>query len=644
MKPAQPKLIPNLKRQIPPVLIVFALCLFSGCAKSLPAHPLAYQKPADAAESPGNHLVGSTSPYLIQHSHNPVDWYPWGAEAIAKAKRENKPIFLSVGYSACHWCHVMERESFENLEIAKQMNASYVCVKVDREERPDIDAQYLISVQMMNGSAGWPMSVFMTPDLKPFYGATYFPPEKFKAVLARMSDLWRDENKRVVDASERMALKMQAYAEGEAVKSQEAISPALVDETFKSLLRSQDKIHGGFGSAPKFPQAPILAFLLDQQRRKPRPELNALLIRTLDGMANGGIFDQIGGGFHRYSTDEKWLIPHFEKMLYDNAQLARLYFDAYDLTHLPRFRKVAERTLDFVLREMTDEKTGGFYSTLDADSEGAEGKFYVWKPAEIEAILGKADADRFCNAYQVTKTGNFLEESSALSLAGNLSETQEKSLAPFREKLLATRSKRIRPATDDKILTAWNGLMITAFARGYEVTKAEKYRKAAERAADYLHDNLISKEGALLRSARGGKSGTVAGFLDDYAFYAEGLIALGGATKDAKWNSYAREVVEKMTRFYWDKDGTGGFLSIGPDNAPVKKRHDGEDNATPSPNGVAARVLLQLASLPAKDRPAGEAAQFRREAAQTVQVFQPLMKRAPTAFPTLLIAWQEGKK
>ena len=538
---------------------LLASLVLNGCARRTSAQPQTPPIVTPKIEKAGNHLVGSTSPYLLQHAHNPVDWHPWGAEALAKAKAENKPIFLSVGYSACHWCHVMERESFENPEIAAQMNASYICIKVDREERPDIDAQYLIAVQMMNRSAGWPMSVFLTPDLKPFFGATYFPPDKFKQVLSRMSDLWRDDNKRVIAAADEVALRMQTYAEGEAVKSSEALPASAIPEAVSTLLKQQDRVHGGIGSAPKFPQAPILAFLLAQQRRKPQAELLTMLTKNLDAMANGGIFDQVGGGFHRYSTDEKWLIPHFEKMLYDNAQLARLYFDAYETTKAPRYRRIAERILDFVLREMTDEKTGGFYSTLDADSEGVEGKFYVWKPEEVLAILGKVDGERFNRIYRVTQAGNFLEGNSALSLSDNLSEAQEASVAPLREKLLAARSKRVRPTTDDKILTAWNGLMITAFARGYEVSHDACYKKAAERAANYLQNSLTTKDGVLLRAARGGVSGSIPGFLDDYAFYAEGLIALGRATKDDRWIDSARSVVEKMTRFYWDKDGTGGF-------------------------------------------------------------------------------------
>ena len=620
------------------------LILFTfGCVRQSAAQPPKSETSIVKSEHPLNHLAGSTSPYLLQHSHNPVDWYPWGDEALQRAKKENKPIFLSVGYSACHWCHVMERESFENTEIAALMNASFICVKVDREERPDIDAQYMIAVQMMTGSGGWPMSVFITPDLKPFYGGTYYPPDRFKLLISKMSDLWRDDQKRVLSAGDEAAKRMQAYAEGETVKSEESVPASVVPSAVATLLKQQDKVHGGIGTAPKFPQEPILAFLLDQQRRKPRPELLAMLIKTLDGMANGGIFDQLGGGFHRYSTDEQWLIPHFEKMLYDNAQLARLYFDAYEVTKLPRYKLIAQRTLDFVLREMSDEKTGGFYSSLDADSEGVEGKYYVWTASQILEALGKADGEKFNRIYRVDRTGNFNADASVLSLAAALTSEQEKDLAPLREKLSAVRGKRIRPNTDDKVLTAWNSLMIVALARGYEVTHEERYLKAANRATDFILKTLTSQDGELLRSARVGVPGKVTGFLDDYAFFAQALISLHRATKDPARLSAARGVVERMTRRYWDKDATGGFISPGPRDAPMQKRRDGEDNATPSPNGVAARVLLQLAALPGANRPAAEAAQLRREAAQTVQVFQPQLKRSPTAFPTLLMAWQEGK-
>jgi uncharacterized protein YyaL (SSP411 family) len=593
---------------------------------------------------PGNHLLGSTSPYLLQHAHNPVDWYPWGEEALQKAKSDKKPIFLSVGYSACHWCHVMEREDFENEEIARILNANFICIKVDREERPDIDAQYLLAVQLLNDSAGWPMSVWLTPDLKPFYGGTYYPPDQFKPLLEKIAAVWRDENAKVLTAADRIASWMQLITESSMRKTTASIPAGIVKNAIDALMAEFDRTQGGFGSRPKFPQAPRLAFLLDQNHRINRPEFS-LVTKTLDGMALGGIYDQIGGGFHRYSTDAKWRIPHFEKMLYDQAQMACLYLDAYEITQKPRYRQIAVQTLDFVLREMTDTKTGGFYSTLDADSEGQEGKYYVWTPAQLESVLGKADAERFAQVYGVTAEGSFESHQSVLALNEPLTSTQETALIPLRSKLLEARSKRVRPNTDDKILTAWNGLMIAAFARGYQVTGSVKFRDAAIHATDFIAKTLTKQDGTLIRGAREGKAGSVAGFLDDYAYYAVGLLTLYDATQETRFLTLARTVVDQMIRLFWDKDGAGGFLSRGPDGAPVKHQRDGEDNATPSPNGIAAQVLIRLAKLPvqSKDRPVTEASYLKRLAAQTIQVFQPLLVRAPAAFPTLLVAWQRLK-
>lgn len=591
-------------------------------------------------QKPANHLAGASSPYLLEHAHNPVDWYPWGDEALQKAKREHKPIFLSVGYSACHWCHVMAREDFENADIAKIMNANFVCIKVDREERPDIDAQYMLAVQIMTQSGGWPMSVWITPDLKPFYGGTYFPPDQFKPLLEKVAALWRDENARVLAAADSLSQQMQLVTEASVRKSTAAVPPNITAVALAELTKTFDKTNGGFGSKPKFPEAPRLAFLLSEYRHTQKPELLTMLTKTLDGMADGGVFDQLGGGFHRYSTDSHWLIPHFEKMLYDQALLARIYFDAYEITKKPLYRQIGTSTLDFVLKEMTDDKSGGFYSTLDADSEGKEGQFYVWTPKQIEDILGQADSSRFEKTYGVTSEGNFEGGASVLFLQAPLSQAQDQAMVPLREKLLISRNKRVRPNTDDKILTAWNGLMLSALARGYQVTQQKRYLDAAVRDADFISKTMTLSDGKLLRSAHAGKAGSVPGFLDDYACLAEGLLDLYEATKEEKWLAQSRATVEQMIRRYWDKDGSGGFLSRGPDGAPVAHMKDAEDNATPSSNGIAAQVLTRLAALPSSGRPAGESAQFRREAAQTVKAFQPLISRAPTAVPTLLTVWE----
>jgi uncharacterized protein YyaL (SSP411 family) len=626
------------------LLVVFGIV---GCGRRAMAKPQVKSTPQAATkeERAVNHLAGATSPYLLMHAHNPVDWYPWGDEALQRAKRENRPIFLSVGYSACHWCHVMEREDFENREVARLLNDHFVCIKVDREERPDIDAQYLLALQLMTENAGWPMSVWLTPDLKPFYGGTYYPPAEFKPLLEKISAVWRDEPDKVRAAADRVAQKMQEVTEERTRKATGAIPADCAQRAMEALSNAFDGVHGGFGRKPKFPEAPRLAFLLDQYRRSPRTQLLAQITRTLDGMAMGGIYDQIGGGFHRYSTDEKWRIPHFEKMLYDQAQLVPLYLETYRITRKPLYRRVAKETLDFVLREMTDPKTGGFYATVDADSEGIEGRYYVWTQARLKQALGTVEGERFAHAYGVTKAGNFGEGWNVLYVPMPLSTAQEAKLAPLRERLRAIRMLRVHPNLDDKVVTSWNGLMIAALARGYREIGEARYLKAAIAAADLLTKTMTTAEGQLLRSSRNGRAGRVSGFLDDYAFFANGLLSLYDATKERQWLQRAQATVDQMERRFWDKSGEGGFLSFGPDGAPVIQMREGEDSATPSPNGIAAQVLLHLANLRISQQdaghPAGEEAHLRQQAAQTIQAFQSLLTRSPWAVPSLLVAWEQ---
>ena len=625
--------------------LIAALCVVGWkwqhtATRAQAQHTFALQKQA-AAKQPANHLMGSTSPYLLQHAHNPVDWYPWGTEALELAKRENRPIFLSVGYSACHWCHVMEREDFENEEISKILNQNFVCIKVDREERPDIDSQYMTAVQMMTRSGGWPMSVWLTPDLKPFYGGSYYPADEFKPLLQKIASLWSTDPAKVRTAADQVALGMKQAMEAATRKTVAAIPADSLAKATTAYLNEFDGVNGGFGTKPKFPEAPRLRFLLAQYRRNRNPQTLALLTRTLDGMARGGIYDQIGGGFHRYSTDAKWLVPHFEKMLYDQAQMAQVYLDAYDLTHNALYKEVAQGTLDFVLREMTDPKTGGFYATLDADSDGEEGKFYVWTPEQIEAALGAADGKRFENAYGVTSTGNFGGGRNVLSQPVPLNPAQLSALAPLRAKLLTARAARVRPSTDDKVVTAWNGLMVGAFAKGYGFTHDEHYRAAALRAVDFLTKTLSKPDGSLLRAARQGTPGIVPGFLDDYTYTADGLLDLYAASRNERFRKQAQSLTEQMLRRFWDADGAGGFLIQGPGGAPIARSRSGEDDATPSPTGIAAQVLARLAALPAAPgQTPAQSAQYRRQVALTAQTFQPLLVRAPGAFPTLLLAWQ----
>ncbi len=612
-------------------------------AQAAARHTAAHQTQAEPKQ-PANHLVGSTSPYLLQHAHNPVDWYPWGTEALELAKRENRPIFLSIGYSACHWCHVMEREDFESEEISKILNQNFVCIKVDREERPDIDSQYMTAVQMMTGSGGWPMSVWLTPDLKPFYGGTFYPAADFKPLQQKIAALWSSDPTKVRIAADQVSLGMKQAMEATTRKTSAAIPADSLAKATAAYLNDFDRTNGGFGTKPKFPEVSRLRFLLDQYRRNRNPQILALLTRTLDNMAHGGIYDQLGGGFHRYSTDAKWRVPHFEKMLYDQSQMAQIYLDAYAVTQNPLYKDVAQGTLDFVLREMTDPKTGGFYATLDADSEGEEGKFYVWTAEQIETALGKADAERFDKAYGVTAIGNFGGGRSVLSVPAPLDSAQVSAFAPLRAKLLAARATRIRPSTDDKIVTSWNGLMIGAFAKGYAITHDDRYRAAAVRATDFLTKTLTRPDGSLLRAARQGAPGTVPGFLDDYAFSADGLLDLYAATKADRYRKLAQKLTEQMLRLFWDKNGVGGFLIQGPSGAPIAQTRSGEDDAIPSPTGTAAHVLARLAALPATaDQTPAQIAQYRQQVALTTQTFQPLLVRAPSAFPTLLLAWQSVK-
>ena len=442
-----------------------------------------------------NRLIDETSPYLLQHAHNPVDWYPWGEEALERAKAEDRPILLSVGYSACHWCHVMERESFEDPRIADLMNAEFVCIKVDREERPDVDSIYMGAVQAMTGRGGWPMTVFLTPEGKPFYGGTYFPPEDrhgipgFPRVLASIANAYRQERGEVVLATERLLQQMRAMAT--AGRGVEPLTADVLSAAFAGISKDFDPKYGGIGLQPKFPQPMTYEFLLRYHLRTGDVRALEMVGTTLDRMAMGGIYDQIGGGFHRYSTDTYWLVPHFEKMLYDNALLVRLYLHAYQITRKPLYRRVVEETLDYVLREMTDP-AGGFYSAQDADSEGEEGKFFVWRPEEIAEVLGEEDGALVSRYYGVTTVGNF-EGRSILNVAPEAADDMERAgiagerldslLRRARAGLMEARSRRVPPERDDKVLTSWNGLMIAAFAEAAAVLDRDDYGRVAERAA-----------------------------------------------------------------------------------------------------------------------------------------------------------------
>ena len=555
-----------------------------------------------------NHLTNETSPYLLQHVDNPVDWYPWGPEAMAVAEAEDKPILLSIGYAACHWCHVMAHESFEDPVTADQMNADFVNVKVDREERPDVDSIYMQAVTSMIGRGGWPMTVFLTPEGKPFYAGTYFPNAprhgmpSFRQVLAGIARAWKEDRDEVL-------LSASAIAEQLAALSHMGLELGSLDDgilrsAVRTLAGRFDAVWGGFGGAPKFPQPMTLEFLLRKSLRDGDSNALAMAEKTLEAMARGGMYDQLGGGFARYSVDERWLVPHFEKMLYDNAQLARVYLHAWQMTRNPFFRRVTEETLDYALREMRHEE-GGFYSSQDADSEGVEGKFYVWSADEIRDALGP-DADAFIRVYGVSDAGNW-EGQNVLNLhlnpeafaaqTGVDPEALAARIADARARLYQARAERIRPGLDDKVLTSWNGLMLAALAEAGPALGRPDYVEVAKASAEFLHRTMRSASGRLFRTWKAGSAAKYNAYLEDYAFLAEGLLALYEATFEARWLTWARELVELMRRHFSD-EGNGGFFDTSDDHEALLHRpKELQDNAIPCGNSVAATVLLKLSLL-----------------------------------------------
>ena len=575
-----------------------------------------------------NHLSGSLSPYLLQHAHNPVDWHPWGEAALAKAKAEQKPIFLSIGYSACHWCHVMERESFENPAVAEVMNAHFVNIKVDREERPDLDDLYMDAVQTLTGRGGWPMSVWLTPDLEPFYGGTYFPPEArggmpgFVPLLTRIAEVWRDDRAGVVGQAGTLAAELRRQAEVEAGK--ERPDQAVLDAALAQLRSGFDARWGGFGPAPKFPQQMAIELILAHGTGTDQ----AMARRTLDAMWEGGMYDHLGGGFARSSVDAQWLVPHFEKMLYDNAQLASCYLTAYQATGEARYAQVARETLDYLLRDLRDPR-GGFHSSEDADSEGEEGKFYVFTPAEVRDALGEADGERFCAAYGISEGGSFEHGTSVIhcfscAREASLPEGEDQML---RERLRLWRDRRVRPGKDDKVLAAWNGLALSALARGFQVLEDPRYLAAAQACASFMKRELW-REGRLLRVWRQGRAHTPA-FLEDEAAVVEGLVDLFEADFDPAWLRWAEALGERLlTRFHDPIDG--GFFSTEAGQVDlIFRQKPGFDNAIPSGNTLAARALLRLSRhLQRED--------FRLAAEGVLRCFGPWMQRAPRAFLGLL--------
>lgn len=553
-----------------------------------------------------NRLAEQTSPYLLQHAYNPVDWYPWGEEALRAAKAANKPILLSIGYSSCHWCHVMERESFENEAIAAIMNRHFICIKVDREERPDLDEIYMAATVAMNhGQGGWPMTVFLTPDQEPFFSGTYYPPEDrwgrpgFGTLLKKIADYWEQDAAGVKAQGKEMAARLQGAGR---IPSPVSVSESVVDEAVAQYQEDFDAAHGGFGGAPKFPPATGLSLLLRCHRRTGDPQTLAMVTKTLDMMAAGGIYDHIGGGFARYSTDERWLVPHFEKMLYDNALLARVYVEAYQVTGMPRYRDVAREVLDYIMREMTGPE-GGFYSATDADSEGIEGKFFVWSPAEVRTVLHQdEDARKFCALYDITESGNWEHTSIPNRLrpveevAAQLNVPAEElweTAARVKPRLYQARLRRVPPGLDDKVITAWNGMMLSAMAEAARVFGERRYHEAARRTADFLLKIHVKPDGRLLRASRGGRAHLDA-YLDDYAYMAEGLLDLYEADADESYLHAAAGLAGYLMADFHDPEQGGFFTTAKHHESLIVRTREGTDGATPSPNAVAASVLARL--------------------------------------------------
>ncbi|MHB1404673.1 MAG: thioredoxin domain-containing protein [Desulfitobacteriaceae bacterium] len=575
-----------------------------------------------------NKLVDEKSPYLLQHAFNPVDWYPWGDEAFAKAHQENKPIFLSIGYSTCHWCHVMERESFEDEEVATLLNRYFVAIKVDREERPDIDHIYMAFCQGLTGSGGWPLTILMTPEKRPFFAGTYFPKNRrygrqgLLEILEQVGSLWVEDDHKLRGAAEEIFDAVQAHTQTKTaplIDNDPSNAPLLgqdaslikeqgiklINEAFSRLAHTFDNRYGGFGPAPKFPSPHVLGFLLRYALTEPDSSALTMVRKTLDGIARGGMYDHIGFGFARYSTDEKWLVPHFEKMLYDNALLAYVFLEGYQMTHNDDYRRVAEEILTYIERDMTAPE-GGFYSAEDADSESEEGKFYVWSPEEIIEILGLEQGKLYCAAYDITPAGNFEGKSIPNTISSDLQllaqeyslslEELKASLSQARQTLFLAREGRIHPHKDDKILTSWNGLMIAALAKGAQILQTDRYLRLAEHAADFILKNLRRPDGRLLARYRDGEAAYPA-YLDDYAYLIWGLLELYSAQGQSSYLETALELQQEQDRLFSDEQN-GGYYLTGTDAEELLIRpHETYDGATPSGNSVSALNLLRLARL-----------------------------------------------
>ena len=616
-----------------------------------------------------NKLIGETSPYLLQHAHNPVDWYPWGDEAFARAKAEDKPVLVSIGYSACHWCHVMEHESFEDEKVAAVMNEHFISIKVDMEERPDVDKIYMNFVQITTGRGGWPMNVFITPEKLPFFGGTYFPPSprygmpSWTQILLSIAEAWRERREELTRSAGEILGELRRLGVSELAP---AIDRDALDFAYGTFAKSFDAKNGGWGGAPKFPQAMSMEFLLRYWKRTGDAGALEMVRKTAEKMANGGIYDQLGGGFHRYAVDAVWLVPHFEKMLYDNAQLIRAYLHLYQATKDEFFRTIAVDTLEYVRREMLDP-AGGFYSSQDADSEGEEGKFFVWTPEEIVKVLGEEEGRLFNTYYDVTADGNFegknilnIEFGARLPESGDPNKASEMSVneaaidghtrfANSRKKLFEAREKRIKPFRDEKVLTAWNGLMLAAFAEAAAILGDTKYLEIARRNADFFLDNMIERQAddggrgrttRLLRTWKDGRA-KLNGYIEDYANLADGLIELYQVSGDVRYLNEARTLAETMLTEFWDAEQGGFYFTSNDHEELIVRNKDFFDNATPSGNSVAADVLLKLSKFYGEERYETHANTALRAAANQIRRYPQGFGRALSAAEFGLSAVQE---
>jgi len=626
------------------IVLALALASCTGKPNPIPSNTTVNTNVSAALHTHTNRLAREKSPYLLQHAHNPVDWYPWGEEAFAKARTENKPIFLSIGYSTCHWCHVMERESFESETVAQYLNEHFISIKVDREERPDVDKIYMTFVQGTTGSGGWPLNVFLTPDRKPFFGGTYFPPEdrhgrgSFRSVLQQIQKVWQERHGEVASSADEIHARLEAAAASTASSNLVLTADVLrrAGATFKDAY---DPRHGGFGGAPKFPQPSQPAFLLRYSRRFKDDGAVRMVLHICERMAAGGIHDQLGGGFARYSVDAEWLVPHFEKMLYDNAQLAQLYLDAYLVSGEARHAEVARDILGYVLRDMTHPE-GGFFSAEDADSEGYEGKFHCWTRAELSKLLSPEEFNVAAHYFGITEKGNFVDHSHPTPLPGQnvlsivdpkLSEADTALLASAKKKMSEARAKRVRPHLDDKILASWNGLMLGAMARAYAVLGDDKYRAAAEKNVAFIRAKLWDEKArALYHRWRDGERDSVQ-LLEAYAFQLDGVIHLYEATLESRHLDFAIAIAEAMIAKFYDAENGGFWQSATDSKDLILRMKDDYDGAEPSGNSVATLALLKLAAITDRE-------DFRKPGEATLRLFAARLEKIPQAVPYMLQA------